>query len=390
MTTARSTLSPTLELTLDLMRRRSVTPVDHGCQALMMRRLTASGFHCTPLRFEDVDNFWAVHGGIDGKDNGPILCFAGHSDVVPTGPETQWQTPPFEPTIRDGVLYGRGAADMKGSLAAMVTACERFVAQHPDHSGRIAFLITSDEEGPSINGTIKVVDWLEQRGEKITWCVVGEPSSSERVGDVIKNGRRGSLGAVLTVRGVQGHVAYPQLAQNPIHIAAPALAALTAEVWDNGNQFFPATSFQISNIHGGTGATNVIPGELTVVFNFRFSTEVTDAQLRARTEAMLQKYGLDFSIEWNLSGAPFLTARGDLVEAAQQAIRDTVGIETELSTAGGTSDGRFIAPTGAQVVELGPVNATIHKIDEHIVAADLDILSTLYERMLQRLLSAPC
>lgn len=381
MTTARPTLSPTLELTLDLMRRRSVTPVDHGCQALMMRRLNAIGFSCTPLRFEDVDNFWAVHG-----TDGPIVCFAGHSDVVPTGPEGQWQTPPFEPTIRDGVLYGRGAADMKGSLAAMVTACERFVAEQPDHRGRIAFLITSDEEGPSINGTIKVVEWLEQRGEKITWCVVGEPSSSARVGDVIKNGRRGSLGAVLTVRGVQGHVAYPHLAKNPIHIAAPALAELTAEVWDTGNPFFPATSFQISNINGGTGATNVIPGELTVVFNFRFSTEVTAAQLRARTEAILDKHGLDFDIEWNLSGAPFLTARGDLVEAAQHAIRDTVGIETELSTAGGTSDGRFIAPTGAQVVELGPVNATIHKIDEHIVAADLDILSTMYERMLQHLL----
>ncbi len=381
MPTANSTLSPTLELTLDLMRRRSVTPVDHGCQALMMRRLTASGFQCTPLRFEDVDNFWAVHGS-----DGPIVCFAGHSDVVPTGPEGHWQTPPFEPTIRDGVLYGRGAADMKGSLAAMVTACERFVAEHPNHRGRIAFLITSDEEGPSINGTIKVVDWLEQRGEKITWCVVGEPSSSERVGDVIKNGRRGSLGAMLTVRGVQGHVAYPHLAQNPIHIAAPALAELTAEVWDRGNQFFPATSFQISNINGGTGATNVIPGELTVVFNFRFSTEVTDTQLRERTEAILHKHGLDFSIDWNLSGAPFLTARGDLVEAAQHAIRDTLGIDTKLSTAGGTSDGRFIAPTGAQVVELGPVNATIHKIDEHIVAADLDILSTLYERMLRHLL----
>jgi succinyl-diaminopimelate desuccinylase len=385
-------LSPTLDLTLDLIRRRSVTPADDGCQALMMQRLTAIGFACTPLRFDDVDNFWAERSGSGDKKNPatnaePILCFAGHSDVVPTGPETHWQSPPFAPTIRDGILYGRGAADMKGSLAAMVTACERFVAAHPNHSGRIAFLITSDEEGPSINGTVKVVDWLQQRGEKITWCVVGEPSSTERVGDVIKNGRRGSLGAVMTVNGVQGHVAYPHLAKNPIHSAAPALAELAAEVWDNGNDFFPATSFQISNINGGTGATNVIPGELQVVFNFRFSTEVTDAQLQARTEAILKKHGVDCSIEWNLSGAPFLTARGDLVEAAQAAIRETVGIETALSTGGGTSDGRFIAPTGAQVVELGPVNATIHKIDEHVVAADLDTLSTMYERLMQHLLT---
>jgi len=285
------------------------------------------------------------------------------------------------------VLYGRGAADMKGSLAAMVTACERFVVQHPDHKGRIAFLITSDEEGPSINGTVKVVEWLQQRGEKITWCVVGEPSSTTRVGDVIKNGRRGSLGAVLKVKGVQGHVAYPHLAKNPIHLATPALVKLAAEIWDNGNEFFPATTFQISNINGGTGATNVIPGELEVVFNFRFSTEVTDANLRERTEAILRKHGLEFSIEWNLSGAPFLTARSDLVAAAQAAIRETTGIETELSTAGGTSDGRFIAPTGAQVVELGPVNAMIHKVDEHIAAADLDTLSIMYEKILQHLLT---
>jgi succinyl-diaminopimelate desuccinylase len=380
-------LSPTLELTLDLIRRRSVTPADDGCQALMMQRLAAIGFECTPLRFADVDNFWAVHGSSAAQEKGPLLCFAGHSDVVPTGPEANWHTPPFEPTIKDGVLYGRGAADMKGSLAAMVTACERFVAVHPQHKGRIAFVITSDEEGPSINGTVKVVEWLQQRGEKITWCVVGEPSSTTRVGDVIKNGRRGSLNGVLTVQGVQGHVAYPHLAKNPIHLAAPAFAELAAEQWDNGNEFFPATSFQISNINAGTGANNVIPGELVAEFNFRFSTEVTDAELRERTEAILRKHGLDFSIAWSLSGAPFLTARGDLVSAAQTAIREVAGIETQLLTTGGTSDGRFIAPTGAQVVELGPVNATIHKVDEHVTAADIDVLSVMYEKILQKLLS---
>lgn len=375
-------LSDTLQLTCDLIRRRSVTPADDGCQALMMERLAALGFRCTPLRFDDVDNFWAERG-----DGGPLFCFAGHSDVVPTGPEQNWQQPPFEPIIKDGMLIGRGAADMKGSLAAMVTACERFVATHPNHNGRIAFLITSDEEGPSINGTVKVVEWLQQRGEKIDWCLVGEPSSTARVGDVIKNGRRGSLGAVMKVRGVQGHVAYPHLARNPIHDAAPALAELAAEVWDNGNDFFPATSFQISNIRGGTGATNVIPGELEVVFNFRFSTEVTEQQLRERTEAILRKHNVDFSIDWTLSGAPFLTARGALVEATQAAISDVTGIDAELSTAGGTSDGRFIAPTGAQVVELGPVNATIHKVDEQVTAADIDQLSTIYEKILQKLLS---
>jgi len=375
------TLSATLELTIDLMRRRSVTPVDDGCQTQMMRRLEAIGFTTTPLRFGDVDNFWAVRGG-----EGPILCFAGHTDVVPTGPEQQWQHAPFEPALVDDKLYGRGAADMKGSLAAMVTACERFVAANPRHRGQIAFLITSDEEGVAINGTVKVVEWLESRGEKIRWCVVGEPSSSARVGDAIKNGRRGSLGATLTIKGVQGHVAYPERAKNPIHLAAPALAELAAQQWDNGNAFFPATSFQISNINSGTGATNVIPGTLTALFNFRFSTEVTDAQLRQRTEAILDKHGLDYDIEWALSGAPFLTASGELVEAAQQSIHAIAGIDTELSTAGGTSDGRFIAPTGAQVVELGPVNATIHKVDEHVVAADLDQLSAMYEGILQRLL----
>jgi succinyl-diaminopimelate desuccinylase len=375
-------LTPTLQLALDLMQRRSVTPHDDGCQQLMMQRLTAIGFEAIPLRFGDVDNFWAVRG-----DSGPIVCFAGHTDVVPSGPEQQWQTPPFEPALIDGKLFGRGAADMKGSLAAMVTACERFVQNHPQHNGRIAFLITSDEEGIAIDGTIKVVEWLEHRGEKIQWCLVGEPSSSTIVGDVIKNGRRGSLGAKLIVKGMQGHVAYPEKARNPIHLAMPALAELSAQQWDNGNQFFPATSFQISNINGGTGATNVIPGALEVLFNFRFSTELTETQLRERTEAILQKHGLDYAIEWSLSGTPFLTAQGELVRATQKAIRDVAGIETELSTAGGTSDGRFIAPTGAQVVELGPVNATIHKIDEHVVAADLDQLSRMYEVILRELLT---
>jgi succinyl-diaminopimelate desuccinylase len=370
-------LSPTLQLTMDLIRRPSVTPVDADCQTIMIQRLEAIGFRVEYLRFDDVDNFWAVRG-----DSGPVLAFAGHTDVVPSGPEQRWHTPPFEPTLVDGMLYGRGAADMKGSLAAMVTACERFVAQHPDHSGRIAFLITSDEEGIAINGTVKVVEWLESRNEKITWCVVGEPSSTTSVGDVIKNGRRGSLGGELVVKGKQGHVAYPHLARNPIHLVAPALAELAAEEWDRGNDFFPATSFQISNFNSGTGATNVIPGEAHIVFNFRFSTELTETDLRTRTEAILDKHGLAYELTWKLSGHPFLTSSGALVAAAQNAIRKVTGRETELSTAGGTSDGRFIAPTGAQVVEL----ATIHQIDECVKAADLDLLSDMYEHIMRELL----
>ena len=375
-------MTPTLQLAFDLMARRSVTPDDDGCQALMMERLAAAGFTNEPLRFGDVENFWSRRG-----NEGPVLCFAGHTDVVPTGPEARWSNPPFEPKIIDGKLYGRGAADMKGSLAAMVVAVENFVQKHPKHKGSIAFLITSDEEGPAKNGTVKVVETLEARNEKITMCIVGEPSSTNAVGDVVKNGRRGSLGAVLKVQGIQGHVAYPHLAKNPVHLAAPALAELAAEVWDNGNEFFPATSFQISNINAGTGATNVIPGELEVVFNFRFSTELTEDDLKHRTHAILDKHGLDYSIDWNLSGLPFLTARGALVEASVQAIKDITGLDTELSTAGGTSDGRFIAPTGAQVLELGPVNATIHKLDEHIVAEDLNTLTAIYERILERLLA---
>ncbi|WP_439509569.1 succinyl-diaminopimelate desuccinylase [Marinimicrobium koreense] len=374
-------MTPTLQLAHDLIRRRSVTPDDAGCQDLMIQRLETIGFQVERLRFEEVDNFWATRG-----TDGPLLAFAGHTDVVPTGPEGQWQHPPFEPVVEDGMLYGRGAADMKGSLASMVVACEQFVAEHPDHQGRIGFLITSDEEGPSVNGTVKVVEWLEARQEKIDWCIVGEPSSTDRVGDVIKNGRRGSLGGILRVKGVQGHVAYPHLADNPIHKAAPALAELAAQEWDQGNEFFPATSFQISNINGGTGATNVIPGDVEVVFNFRFSTEVTETQLRERTETILNKHQLNYELDWKLSGQPFLTAEGELVDAVVKAVEQHTGQKPILSTAGGTSDGRFIAPTGAQVVELGPRNDTIHKVDECVKAEDLDTLTALYQSTLKRLL----
>ncbi|UTW11587.1 succinyl-diaminopimelate desuccinylase [Marinobacterium rhizophilum] len=375
-------LSPTLQLASDLISRASVTPEDAGCQELMIARLEAIGFKIERLHFEDTLNFWARRG-----DAGPVLCFAGHTDVVPTGPVEQWQFPPFEPQISEGMLCGRGAADMKGSLAAFVTALERFVHNHPDHKGSLALLITSDEEGPFINGTTRVIDHLEARNEKITWCIVGEPSSTHKVGDVIKNGRRGSLSGSLKVQGVQGHVAYPHLVKNPIHLAAPALAELAAEVWDQGNEFFPPTSFQISNINAGTGATNVVPGHLDVAFNFRFSTEVTSDELKARVRDILDKHQLDWDIDWILSGNPFLTAAGDLVEACQQAISAITGLETELSTSGGTSDGRFIAPTGAQVVELGPCNATIHKLNERVSAKDLDTLSDLYENILARLLA---
>ena len=372
--------SPTLALTKALISRASVTPQDKGCQELMIERLNAIGFDVEPLRFGDVDNFWAVRG-----DSGPILCFAGHTDVVPTGPESQWSYPPFNPTAIDGQLYGRGAADMKGSLAAMVVAVEQFVADHPNHDGRIAFLITSDEEGIAANGTVKVVNWLQEQNIIPEFCLVGEPSSTARCGDVIKNGRRGSLGCTMTVKGKQGHVAYPQFARNPIHSTMSAIAALTTEVWDHGNQFFPATSFQVSNINSGTGATNVIPGELTAVFNFRFSTEVTDQILRQRTEAILDAHGLDYTLDWKLSGQAFLTQEGRLVDAAVASILDVTGLETELSTAGGTSDGRFIAPMGTQVVELGPVNASIHQVDENVNIADLDILTNIYQTLLAKL-----
>lgn len=358
----------------------------------MIDRLSKLGFKTIKLPFDEVENFWSTRSGdnstdIDYKKDEPILVFAGHTDVVPTGPEEQWQSPPFIPTFTDdGYIRGRGTADMKGSLAAMTTACERFIKQHPDHKGRIGFLITSDEEGPAVNGTVKVVEWLQNQDEAIDWCVIGEPSSNKTTGDTIKNGRRGSLGCELIVKGVQGHVAYPQLAENPIHITTPALTELTSTIWDHGNEFFPATSFQISNINGGTGATNVIPGELKVVFNFRFSTEVTEQQLRERTEAILDKHKLQYEINWNLSGLPFLTASGNLVDAAVTSIKQVTGIDTELSTSGGTSDGRFIAPMGTQVLELGPCNASIHKVDESVKASELDTLSLIYEEMLKQLL----
>lgn len=374
--------SPTLALALDLIRRPSVTPEDGGCQEIIASRLAPLGFVIEHMPFGEVKNLWARRGATR-----PLLVFAGHTDVVPTGPLDQWQSPPFQPEIRDGMLYGRGAADMKGSIAAMVTACERFVATHPDHHGAIALLLTSDEEGPSVNGTVKVVEALEARGEKIDWCLVGEPSSTAQVGDVVKNGRRGSLNGRLTVHGVQGHVAYPHLADNPIHRAAPALTELAAIEWDRGNEFFPATSFQISNIHGGTGAENVIPGELELLFNFRYSTALTAETIKRRVHDVLDRHGLKYELIWRLSGEPFLTGQGELVEATRAAVRAVSGIDTELSTAGGTSDGRFIAPTGAQVIELGPLNATIHKLNECVRAADLDTLSSQYEAVLQRLLA---
>ncbi len=376
-------MSETLEFARALIQRPSVTPDDAGCQDLMAARLAKIGFQIEPLPFSDVKNLWARRGA-----SAPLLVFAGHTDVVPTGPLEDWAQPPFEAHVTDGMLYGRGAADMKGSLAAMLTACEDFIASHPDHRGSIAFLITSDEEGPSVDGTVKVVETLEARGEKIDWCLVGEPSSTTTVGDVIKNGRRGSLNGYLSIKGKQGHVAYPQLAANPFHLAAPMLAELVAIEWDQGNEHFPPTSFQIANIHAGTGAENVIPGSLDIQFNLRFSTQQTEQGIRQRILDLLAKHELDYDIDWRLSGQPFLTPAGELVDAARQAIRKVMGFETELSTSGGTSDGRFIAPTGAQVVELGPVNATIHQIDECVSVKALDQLSMIYRELLTQLLAA--
>ena len=375
-------MSPTLELASALIARPSVTPDDQGCQQLLAARLEPLGFVIEHLRFGDVDNLWARRGS-----RMPSFVFAGHTDVVPPGPLDKWTSAPFDPVIRDGYLYGRGAADMKGSIAAMVTACERFIAEHADHQGSIAFLITSDEEGPSVNGTIKVIEVLQSRGEQIDWCLVGEPSSKDQVGDTIKNGRRGSLNGVLEILGKQGHVAYPQLADNPIHRAAPALAELCTVEWDAGNDFFPPTSFQISNVRAGSGTENVIPGSLEVMFNLRFSTESTADSIRTRVEEILTRHGLDYVITWKVSGQPFLTPVGELVDAARTAIKSTVGIETLVSTSGGTSDGRFIAPTGAQVVELGPLNDTIHKINECVHAEELDKLSVIYEEILKQLLT---
>ena len=375
-------MNPTLQLACELIRRPSVTPDDRGCQQLLADRLQPLGFQVEHLRFGEVDNLWARR-GVDT----PLLVFAGHTDVVPPGPPEQWESDPFEPVIRDGVLYGRGAADMKSSLAAMVTACERFIAANPGHRGSVGFLITSDEEGPAVDGTVRVVEHLQARSEHIDYCLVGEPSSEQELGDIAKNGRRGSLNGRLRIRGQQGHVAYPQLAENPIHRAAPALAELVGEHWDQGNEFFPPTTFQISNISGGTGAENVIPGELDLMFNLRFSTESTAASLRSRVESILDRHRLDYDLQWKLSGEPFLTPAGELLDAASEAIRDITGKPTRLSTAGGTSDGRFIAPTGAQVLELGPVNATIHKVNECVPAGSVEQLSGIYERILEILLS---
>lgn len=378
-------MSATAQLAIQLLKIPSLTPNDMGCNQLMMDRLNAIGFKCEPMHFGEVNNFWARYG-----NTGPVLCFAGHTDVVPTGPEESWQSPPFTPTLRDGLLYARGAADMKGSLAAMVTACESFVTYCKSTGlqpkGSIAFLITADEEGAAINGTRKVIDTLEARGEKITWCIVGEPSSTDILGDVVKIGRRGSLHGLLTVRGVQGHVAYPHLAINPIHQAMLPLDALAREIWDNGNAAFPPTTFQVSNIKSGTGTDNVIPGVLTANFNFRFSTELTENDIRQRTKAILDAYKLDYSLVWRLSGLPFLTRNEQLINAVKSSVHEVNGVNTDTSTSGGTSDGRFIAPTGAEVVELGPCNASIHKIDEHVRLTDLDALALIYEGVLRRLL----
>ena len=374
-------MSDTLTLAQALLQRPSITPDDAGCQQLLVERLAPLGFVAEPMPFGEVENLWLRKGS-----NGPVFCFAGHTDVVPTGPEDKWQYPPFSATVADGLIHARGAADMKGSIAAFVTACERFLAEHPGHKGSIAFLITSDEEGPAVDGTVKVVETLEARGEKIDWCLVGEPTSTSKVGDVVKNGRRGSLNGQLTVRGVQGHVAYPHLARNPFHQAAAALAELAAIEWDHGNAYFPPTSFQIANIHAGTGATNVIPGELEVGFNFRFSTEQTAEGLKKKVEDLLDRHRLDYGLAWNLSGNPFLTDGGTLLAATCTAIEEVAGYRPEVNTAGGTSDGRFIAPTGAQVLELGPLNATIHKRNECVSVADLDSLSRIYQRILEKLL----
>ncbi len=375
-------MTPTLDLAAELIRRPSVTPEDGGCQDILAQRLAANGFHVEHLPFGEVRNLWARRGS-----DRPLFCFAGHTDVVPPGPRDHWDSDPFTPAVRDGKLYGRGACDMKGEIAAMVTAVEAFVHDQPDHPGSIAFLITSDEEGPSVDGTVRVVETLEARGEKIDWCLVGEPSSQDRLGDTLKNGRRGSLNGFLTVKGRQGHVAYPHRAVNPLHVLAPSLVELVDEEWDQGNAFFPPTTFQIANLNTGTGAENVIPGTLTAQFNFRFSTEVTAETLQRRVATILDRGGFDYDLSWRLSGDPFLTPAGALVEAASLAVLETLGYRPELSTGGGTSDGRFIAPTGAQVLELGAINASIHQINEHVGVEELEQLSTIYRRILERLLA---
>ena len=377
-------MNPTYDLTLELIRRDSTTPNDAGCQALLAARLEAIGFTLETLPFDEVDNLWARRG-----ESAPLICLAGHTDVVPTGPLENWSSPPFAPGVRDGMLYGRGAADMKTSLAAFVTAVEAFVAAHPDHPGSIAFLLTSDEEGVAENGTRRVVETLAARGELIDYCIVGEPTSTDAFGDTIKNGRRGSLSGHLTVKGVQGHIAYPHLAKNPIHLAAPALTELAATEWDTGNAYFPPTTWQISNIHAGTGATNIIPGALTVQFNFRFSTENTAEGLMAQTHKILDQYGLDYDLDWSLSGNPFLTHKGRLTDAIGDAIEMVTGQRPELSTSGGTSDGRFIKDICRELVEFGPLNATIHKIDECVAVEEIAKLSAVYERTLVQELLTP-
>jgi succinyl-diaminopimelate desuccinylase len=375
-------MSSTLRLTQELIARQSVSPIDGGCQNVMIERLTALGFTVETLRFGAVDNFWAKRGS-----GGPVFCFAGHTDVVPTGPLDEWRTDPFEPVIKDGLLYGRGAADMKSGLAAMLTASEEFIGQYPKHRGTIAFLITSDEEGPSVDGTRRVVEVLRKRHESIDWCLVGEPSSESTLGDTIKIGRRGSLSGRLTVHGIQGHIAYPQFADNPVHALAPALAELTARVWDQGNEHFQPTTFQVSNISAGTGAPNVIPGELRARFNLRFSTQQTIESLKQTVEEILARHKVKYTLEWFISGHPFLTVPGILSQAASRAVQEQLRISPKLTTGGGTSDGRFIAPMGAQVIELGVINESIHKVNECVRVADIDLLHAIYRRTLELLLA---
>ena len=376
-------MSKTLELAQQLIARRSITPDDLGCQEVMISRLEPLGFSIERMHVNGVDNFYARRGS-----SGPFLLFAGHTDVVPTGPVEQWHTPPFEPTIKDGMLYGRGAADMKTSCAAFVTAIEEFVAAHPDHTGSIGLIITSDEEGVAVDGTVRVVEALQARNERIDYCIVGEPTSNKVVGDMIKNGRRGSLSGKLTVKGVQGHIAYPHLVKNPIHMVAPAIKDLVETTWDNGNEYFPPTSWQISNINGGTGATNVVPGEVVILFNFRFSTASTADSLKQRVHAILDRNGLDYDLEWEYSGKPYMTPRGKLVDAISAAIEQAYGVTPELSTSGGTSDGRFIADICNEVIEFGPLNATIHKLNECVAVADIEPLKDTYRLTLEKLLLA--
>jgi succinyl-diaminopimelate desuccinylase len=374
-------MTETLQLACALIARRSLTPDDAGCQEILIERLEKVGFHIERMRFGNVDNFWARR-GIDS----PVVVFAGHTDVVPSGPEQSWFSPPFEPTIRDEMLYGRGAADMKSSIAAFITAIEAFVGDHPEHDGSIALLITSDEEGVAVDGTVRVVETLQARGETLDYCIVGEPTSNKLVGDMIKNGRRGSLSGTLIVQGIQGHIAYPHLVNNPIHMVAPAIAELAGTIWDNGNEYFPPTSWQVSNINGGTGATNVVPGTVEILFNFRFSTASTEQELKDRVHAILDKHQVKYDLQWELSGKPYLTPKGNLVDAISHAIGLSYGVTPELSTSGGTSDGRFIADICPQVIEFGPLNATIHKLNECVAVADIEPLKMTYQRTLENLL----